>query len=1104
MMNKAELKSIVLKLLECDDIGDDVDFIRCGGDSMFFGRLQIEIKRTFGKRIPIAKLFASGTVNSVYALLDDEVQKKNEFSMTELQKAYSIGSKEEMPLGGIGSHALFSFEGHNVDHDRLRSAIRKLTDSQEMLRAFISGDDSMCIVDKCSAVIEDVNISTIADAEKESRLAELENEFFERPFNKSQAPLIRFLIVKKSDADTVVFVSHYGIIADGESHKIMLRQINAYYSGEHIEKHCSFMDYATYLASLRDSEEYAEARQELRDYFDGYDMNPELPVIRNPEEIHYPKINVASRSISRDDYRALCVCAMEYGLTPFALLLTLFGKAVGKYAGNDRFMINLPVAQRPAELNGVNELVGLCSDFMLFDFDNASSASLAEQAEINQQKLFSIREYSMYYSGTELLKDLHRQRHTDQSPSVVFTSTIGADNAEDAVFRKSTTRTFTSQVWLEGLLTDTAEGVLFTLSSVADMFDPAVADGIADIFAESVVAVIRSSAFLKDNCSLPLSAHDTCLINEFNSKRSLPAALSFRERIDKNADKFGKKPAIVTEDTSVSYAALRNYCRSLAHLFTADYGISDGDAVGLLMQKGMAQIVAENALAYMNITFLPIDLELPADAVSYCGQKTGLKLIVTDADNEAAAAASGLPYKILPALDSIPSSDAPQSFGNEIMMMINTSGTTGFPKTVMLRGRAVTGCFLMSEQIYGVSHCDTAFGITNYSHDMSVFDILGMTYIGGTVVVPEQKVFKDPAAWVNLMKMHKVTFWNSVPAFMEMLLLADDADEVIANFKTIVQGGDYTKASTCEKIRMISPDCRIFNVGGPTETTIWNIFHEVTDADISSGIIPYGKPFPNAEYFILDKNMQLCPVGKEGTMFIAGPSVAAGYAGDPDSDKFTEYCGRRVYNTGDNGVYLPCGEILFMGRCDRQVKINGKRIELDGIENALCAVDGVDSGAVVVRKDGRQIAAFYVSASGIDSAEVIDAMRRSLPAHMLPAAAVRLNALPVTSNGKVDRKKLAASELPDSSNNTAAFSELERSIAAICGEIFLTDSIAPEDDFYSLGGDSVSAMRIAAMLKNSFGVKLSPYDIFNNNTVRKLAVFVNSIAGGLTADGKKY
>lgn len=1102
MNNKAELKAIILRLLDRDDIDDDAEFIRCGGDSMFFGRLQIEIKRAFGKRIPIAKIFANGTLNGVYGLLDDEAQKKTEFLMTELQKAYSIGSKEELPLGGIGSHALFSFEGRNVDHDRLRSAIRKLTDSQEMLRAFISGDDTMCVVDKCSASVDEIDISDLPDADKQVRLTALENDLFERPFNPAQAPLIRFLIIRKSASDTVVFVSHYGIIADGESHKIMLRQLNDLYSGKSAPEHCSFMDYAAYLTSLRDSEEYAEARQELEGHFDGYDMNPELTLIKAPEEVHFPKINVASRAISGDDYRALCCCAMENGLTPFALLLTLFGKAVGRYAGNDRFMINLPVAQRPAELEGVGELVGLCSDFMLFDFDNHSSAPLTEQAALNQEKLFSIREYSMYYSGTELLKDLRRVRHTDQSPSVVFTSTIGADNCDDAVFRKSATRTFTSQVWLEGLLTDTADGVLFTLSSVADMFEPAVAEGIADVFAEAVAAVSRDPVFLSADSTLPLSAHDTALINEFNSKEPLPAALSFREQIDENAEKYGDKPAVITEDSTVSYAMLRKYCRALAHLFTADYGISEGDAVGLLMQKGMAQVVAENALAYMNITFLPVDLELPADAVSYCGKKAGLKLIITDAENEAAAAASGLPYKVLPSPDSLPDCDPPESFGNEIMMMINTSGTTGFPKTVMLRGRAVTSCFLMSQLIYGVSDCDTAFGITNYSHDMSVFDILGMTFIGGTVVVPDQKMFKDPAAWISLMKKHCVTFWNSVPAFMEMLLLADDADSVVSGFKTIVQGGDYTKVSTCEKIRMISPDCRIFNVGGPTETTIWNIYHEVTDEDISSGVIPYGKPFPNAEYFILDKNMLLCPVGREGTMFIAGPGVAAGYAGDPDSDKFTEYCGRRVYNTGDNGVYLPCGEILFMGRRDRQVKINGKRIELDGIENALCAVDGVDTGAVVVRKDSKQIAAFYVSASGISEDVVINAMRSSLPAHMLPSAVVRLDSLPVTSNGKADRKKLAASELPASSGNDSASSELESSIAAICGEVFLADSIAPDDDFYSLGGDSVSAMRIAAMLKKSFGVKLSPYDIFNNNTVRKLAVFINSIAGGLTADGK--
>ena len=350
--------------------------------------------------------------------------------------------------------------------------------------------------------------------------------------------------------------------------------------------------------------------------------------------------------------------------------------------------------------------------------------------------------------------------------------------------------------------------------------------------------------------------------------------------------------------------------------------------MGLYLPKGVEQAACEVALAYLNIVFLPIDVEFPVKIVEHCVSAIGLRMILTDTKEHMEDIAA-VTTTIVTLENEIPSAEIGKEAleENSETMLINTSGTTGMPKTVILTWRGIMNCINATQKLFSITSKDVAFGVTNYGHDMSIFDILGMVYIGGTTVIPNQHNYKNPEIWIDLMNKYKVTVWISVPALLEMLLYSDleKLPEVVGKLHRVIQGGDYLHIDIVKKFRKWNQKGKIFNVGGPTETTMWNIYHEVSGEDIQNNNIPYGKPFPNTQYYILDKKQELCPVGKEGQMYIAGDGVTPGYVGTGEQGKFTEYKGLRVYCSGDYGVYMRTGEILFRGRKDRQIKINGKK-----------------------------------------------------------------------------------------------------------------------------------------------------------------------------------
>ena len=389
-------------------------------------------------------------------------------------------------------------------------------------------------------------------------------------------------------------------------------------------------------------------------------------------------------------------------------------------------------------------------------------------------------------------------------------------------------------------------------------------------------------------------------------------------------------------------------------------------------------------------------------------------------------------------------------------------------------------------------------GVTNLAHDMSLYDIFGMAQAGASVVIPDEVHAKDPEYWLELMKQYPVSVWNSVPAMQEMLMEAvgsrPEQAGLLSSLRLLIMGGDYIKPSLLKKIREYQPAVRLVSAGGPTETTLWNILHDIEERDLSEAVIPYGKPIANNRYYILNENMQQLPVGVTGTLYGAGIGVASGYCEDDalTQEKFVIWNGERLYNTGDRGHYREDGTILFDGRKDRQIKINGKRIELSALSSVAEEIEYVGQATAMVN-DRQQIILFYTGNEEL-SDSIRQVLEEKLPEYMMPKRFIHLEQIPVTRNAKTDMEELKriyaslSQEKTEKKVDSGEESALETLLKEKFCELLDLDGtdVDLDSDFFAMGGNSLIAMRLLSALRETFEVELTLTDLFTTSTIREM------------------
>ncbi|MQA28149.1 MAG: amino acid adenylation domain-containing protein, partial [Micromonosporaceae bacterium] len=540
------------------------------------------------------------------------------------------------------------------------------------------------------------------------------------------------------------------------------------------------------------------------------------------------------------------------------------------------------------------------------------------------------------------------------------------------------------------------------------------------------------------------------------------------------------------------------------------------DLVGLVMTRGPEQVIGVLAAVLAGAAYLPVDATLPAERQRYMLRDGQVRCVIANSDCQhldgdewdVLAIDATRPLDAEPVADVSPASGAN---GDDLAYVLYTSGTTGEPKGVMVSHRSVVNVVADCNARFAVDARDRFFGISAFNFDLSGYDIFGALSAGASIVLPDADKAADAAHWLQCCEESGVTVWNSVPSIVS--LLHDQADSEgsrgLDTLRLVMMSGDRIPPTLPAALRRLKGDLAVVSLGGPTETTIWNIVYPVTADDDGTRSIPYGKPNANNRLYVLDQHGQDAPDWTPGEICAAGVGLARGYWRDETrtGERFHHDPGRgeRLYRTGDIGRYLPDGNIEIIGRADHQLKVNGYRIEAGEVETRLTGIDAVRQ-AVVVRQEsanGARLVAHLVPATAVPPPE--EALQRELavqlPDYMIPSVFTWHERLPLTGNGKVDRATLATSAPAprpaaatglDGAAPNGARSETEQALAELWSAVLGLPDIGLDDKFRELGGDSIGAARVVTKVRKRFGVAIQMRQLPDVDTVRRMAAHVEA------------
>ncbi|MDQ2586489.1 non-ribosomal peptide synthase/polyketide synthase [Saccharothrix yanglingensis] len=935
---------------------------------------------------------------------------------------------------------------------------------------------------------------------------ELSDRFDPAELDLSAAPLMRVGITPLAeDRVEVVWVSHH-VLLDGWSTAQVFAEVLEHYraitggDAPALPLRRPFRDYLGWLAE----QDPAEAEAHWRSLLSGVEVATPLPFDRVPAEGHHDRSTADARdrtgvvrlSLSTAESAALHDTARRHGLTVNTVVQGLWALLLSRHSGERDVVFGSTVSGRPAELPGVESMIGMLINTVptrvVVDGDARTSAWLRElqtaQSESRRFDFVSLAQVRQWV-GTRLFDS-----------AVVFENYPLSEVTEATGVR-------VGEVTAE-------EGANFALTLVAHLtdrldarllYDPALFDETtARRLATHLGVLLRGVAEDADRPvrALPMATGEElrAVLVDWNDTgaggpvTSIPAAFAARVRSAPHA------PAAVCGDTTLDYAGLDARANRLAHALVR-LGVRPDDRVGLLATRSVELVVGVLAVAKAGGACVPLDTRAPRDRLRLLLADTSAAVLL--ADTGWAAAARELhdgPVVPLGGTPDEPDTDPGVEVHPEnLAYVMHTSGSTGTPKGVAVRHRDVVG--LAFDRAFDHGH-ERVLLHSPQAFDASTYELWVPLLRGGAVVVAPPEDLDADALRRAVADGGVTSLWLTAGLFRAV---AQEAPDCLAGLRQVWTGGDVVPAAAVRRVLDACPGITVVDGYGPTETTTFASRRVLTAAGPVPEPVPIGTPLDGMRAYVLDEDLRPVPPGVVGELFVAGTGLARGYLDRPGltasrfvADPFGSPAGGRMYRTGDLVRWTARGELEFVGRADDQVKIRGFRVELGEVEAVLAGHPAVAEAVVVPRHDERgakRLVAYVVPAqAGAGAPDVADLRGlagRELPDYMVPAAFVVLDELPLSRNGKVDRRALPDPEPIRAREHVAPRTDAERVVARVWADVLGVDEVGAEDDFFTLGGDSILSIRVTSRLRAAFGVQLSPRALFEHPTVSGLATAIS-------------
>jgi amino acid adenylation domain-containing protein len=866
-----------------------------------------------------------------------------------------------------------------------------------------------------------------------SELAELQSQFA-APFDLSIAPLLRVAYLEVSDGEDMLLVDMHHIISDGRSHEILSEEFEAILSGKELPTlQLQYKDYSEW----QNSEAQQDRIKEQADYWITK-LSGELPVLELPTDYSRPKMQEfagasVTFSLTQEETRIIGDLSKEAGLTLYMSMLSIFTILLSKLSGQEDIIVGSPIAaRRHADLDNVvgmfvNTLAmrnEVCGETVLKDYLQTIKTNTLDAYE-NQE-----------YQFEDLVEQVVIDRDTSRNPifDVMFnllegvTSSLELAESDELIHIPGV-----SKFDLSLTVLDLGSALALTLEYSTKLFSPATIDRFIVYLRELIhsISVNLDQALKELNILSQKEKHQ--LLYEFNDTATeYPKDKCIHELFEDQVEKTPDSVAIVFGDKVFTYKELNVRSGQLAN-YILEKGYTNSGIVGLMLNRTENLLISVLGILKSGNIYMPIDLTMPLSRIDYLIKDSGLEILITEGNIPIGLHFSGdqiqvnkLRFNAEQKKDFVPRKNIP---GNAYLLY--TSGSTGTPKGVLVRHESVVNLLCFLHLKYRFLTNEVHMLKTPYVFDVSVSELYGWILSGSQLSILKTGLEKDPIEIKNSILKYQVNYVNFVPSMFTAFvqILDKNGTSELLSLRYVFLAGEALQSSQVIKFQELFPGIKIENLYGPTETTVYSSTYGL-ELGLQKKSIPIGTPISNYRVYILGKTDLLLPIGVKGELCISGVGLAQGYLNNPEltSDRFIMHpfkVGELLYRTGDLARWLPNGNIEFLGRIDHQVKIRGYRIELGEIENVLLKHSGVKEGIVLAREDkgGDKYLCAYVVVH--KQAKDTDQQLRTyltglLPDYMVPPHILILDNLPLTANGKIDRKVLPEPEYKAGSNYVAA------------------------------------------------------------------------------------
>ncbi|WP_426209548.1 non-ribosomal peptide synthase/polyketide synthase [Pseudomonas sp. TWR2-1-1] len=950
------------------------------------------------------------------------------------------------------------------------------------------------------------DLSEVSARARDAALTRLAQDQARQPFDLTLGPLLRLCLVRCAEQRHALLVTMHHIVADGVSVELFVQELASGYA-RHLRGEASPLpgldvQYSDYARWQRLWLESGESEQQLAYWRER--LGSEEPVLELPADHLRPGLPSyrgarVGKVLADATSTRLRQFARSQQATPFMVLLAAYGVWLSRLCGQAQVRVGIPVANRQAQ--AIQGLIGCFVNTQVWPLQVSRREAFIDQLKaVREQALQAQAHQDLPFE--QLVEALQPQRSLGRNPlfQVLFNHLQRGDSQLQAgglVFERLDQAAETAQLDLALTTEETPQGqITATFSYATDLFEASTVHGWHTHFLYLLEQLLEQPERPLHELP-PLTTAEQQQLAGWNATRedypqypSLPALIAEQVRATPEA------LALVYGDTQLSYGELDARANQLAHWLQAQ-GVGPDVPVAVCAERSVELVVALLGVIKAGGAYLPLDPDLPLERLQGMLADSGSPLLLTQKHLLSTwSGAAGVPVH---ALESLPLAIQPQTapqvhIGPEnLVYCLYTSGSTGKPKAVGNRHAGLLNRLQWMQAEYALNASDRVLQKTPYSFDVSVWEFFWPLLSGAALVMAPPGAHRDPQALRELIVEHGITTLHFVPSMLQAFVSAGELP-ICTSLKRIICSGEALPAELQRQV-LGQTSSELHNLYGPTEAAI-DVTSWACREDGSS--VPIGRPIANTQIHILDADLNPVPVGVAGELYIAGINLARGYQGRAalTAERFVANPygapGERMYRSGDLARWRADGAIDYLGRLDHQVKLRGLRIELGEIEALLLAHANVQESVVIARDD--KLIGYWVG-DAIEEDALKAHLARHLPEYMVPWRLVQLDTMPLSANGKLDRKQLPQPQGPVTEDYVVPSSEIERILASIWADVLGQEQVGISDNFFELGGDSILSLQVISRVRQA-GWQLSPRDLFLHPTLAALAQAARSVAQG--------